>query len=83
MPEGALRDLFPRLFTISNQRDITMSDLWNKRNGGRIWELTWRKKLFVWETEISQNLLGRLNDVRLVEGDDEWVWRRGDGGFFR
>jgi len=41
-----------------------------------------RSDLFVWETGLLQNLVGRLEGVGLGEGRDEWCWRPEEGGGF-
>jgi len=46
------------------------------------WKFRWRRNLFVWESEILQNLTVLLEGVELGEGQDEWRWRSGEDGLF-
>jgi hypothetical protein len=72
--EGPLSLKFPRLFSLSTQKDISVGDLWNMEEGR--WEFIWRRNLFQWESESFYLLLGLLVDVSLSDAHDVWVWNQ-------
>jgi hypothetical protein len=47
---------FPRLFSICLQSDATVSSLWSPNSNGN-WNLVWRRRLFVWETVLLEDLM--------------------------
>ncbi|XP_052116058.1 bidirectional sugar transporter SWEET14-like [Arachis duranensis] len=56
---GALKDRFPRLFSVSNQEGsvIGTCGFWDRLEW--IWNFQWRRELFQWELE----LLNQLHDI--------------------
>jgi len=62
---GVLRDLFPRLYAISTQKNIMVAELWIGGGMEWNWEFRWRRNLFVWESEILQNLTVLLEGVEV------------------
>jgi hypothetical protein len=69
----SLRDRFPRLFSISVQQQATVASVCVD-NGQEGWNLIWRRRLFVWETTLLNDLLLLLNSVRLTEAMYDWNW---------
>jgi len=65
-----LRSKFPRLFAISNQKEATVAAM--KSDDGTIseWNFSWRRRLFVWEENLLENLLAELDGVELSLGED-------------
>lgn len=59
MGDVPLREEYPRLFSVSNQKDTLISNLVGGINGQH-WELTFRRLLFIWETQQLQQLRQRL-----------------------
>ncbi|MCI03035.1 hypothetical protein A2U01_0024069, partial [Trifolium medium] len=49
--------------------------------GSGRWEWLWRRRLFVWEEILFEELRERLPRVDLVIGEDEWHWGLEEGGF--
>ncbi|PNX54389.1 NAD(P)-binding rossmann-fold protein, partial [Trifolium pratense] len=47
-----LCERFPRLFSISTQKDGMVSNFWVEREGVWGWEMGWRRRLFVWEEDL-------------------------------
>ncbi|GAU33506.1 hypothetical protein TSUD_386510 [Trifolium subterraneum] len=46
------------------------------------WELVWRRRLFVWETNLLNELLMILNPITLSDAVDQWGWRPENGEEF-
>jgi hypothetical protein len=72
---------FPRLFSISSQKEAMVADVYTP---GLVpsWGLLWRRRLFVWEEDLLANLLNVLHPVTLSEEDDRWRWRPEEGNDF-
>lgn len=49
---------------------------------GGDWTFNWRRRFFVWEEELLNNLLEVLNGNVRTEGIDRWAWRLEEGGVF-
>jgi hypothetical protein len=77
----SLRDRFPRLFSVSTQKEASVATLWSSLNDER-WTLTWRRRLFVWENNLLEEFMLLLNPVSMSLQEDQWVWRPDDGGNF-
>jgi hypothetical protein len=78
-----LQDRFPRLFSISIQKNSSVADLSNQSNGTERWGLLWRRRLFEWEKDLLHDLLELLNPVGpLSDVGDRWGWRPEGGGDF-
>ncbi|PNY09187.1 ribonuclease H [Trifolium pratense] len=76
----SLRERFPRMFSISIQKEASVASLRNL-NGGERWDLVWRRRLFVWESNLLDELLMIISPVSLSEAVNKWVWRpeKGEG----
>jgi hypothetical protein len=72
--EVPLRDLFPRLFSISMEKEASVASLKNIK-GEVSWNLVWRRRLFEWEKILLQEMLALLNSISLSGVDDRWGWR--------
>jgi hypothetical protein len=46
------------------------------------WNFSWRRRLFVWEEELYNNLLSDIEGVVLSEGEDDWWWNLEEDGVF-
>jgi hypothetical protein len=68
-----LKDLFPRLFSISTQKEATVAELYANNENGH-WNFTWRRSFFVWEDELLDQLRDMINPVNLSEVVDRWGW---------
>jgi hypothetical protein len=69
-----LKDHFPRLFSITSQKDATIASVW-RRGEGNSWNFNWRRRLFVWEEALVTELLGVIQGVTLAEREDKWSWQ--------
>jgi hypothetical protein len=52
-----------------------VASVWNPNDVG--WNLNWRRRLFVWETDLLNELLFMLNSVIVSEEEDRWNWLGG------
>jgi hypothetical protein len=48
----------------------------------RVWNLSWRRRLFQWEEECVSQLLASLENVSLTSEDDCWGWKLEVDGVF-
>jgi hypothetical protein len=65
-----LKDRFPRLFSISNQKDDSVADLWNPLTGEERWRFLWRRRFFEWEQQLFDELKEVIIHASVVEGED-------------
>jgi hypothetical protein len=66
--DQTLEQRFPHLFNVSVQQDNVIQDgVWR-------WHLRWRRRFFVWEEPLLQQLEDVINNVVLTEVDDKWMW---------
>ncbi|KAL4322009.1 hypothetical protein AHAS_Ahas14G0167600 [Arachis hypogaea] len=63
---GKLKDSFPRLFPISNQKGSVIGDCGFWDGIEWVWHFQWRRELRQWETDTLDQLLHVLQSVRLV-----------------
>jgi hypothetical protein len=79
---GTLQERFPRLFSLSTQKECSVADLRVLENGRTSWQFVWRRRLFVWEENLVTDLKEVVNSVVLTEESDRWGWSYNDGGEF-
>jgi hypothetical protein len=65
---------FPRLFSLSTQKDACVGEVLKVEGERRWWELVWRRNLFLWEVDRERLLCDLLMNVRLSSEVDRWVW---------
>lgn len=75
-------NLFPRLFSISNQKEAKVREVGVGQGGGRYWNLSWRRQPFSWKANLFENLMDLLEDVVFTTEEDKWVWSVVDDGIF-
>ncbi|KAK2387063.1 hypothetical protein QL285_060888 [Trifolium repens] len=68
----SLEERFPRLFSLSTQKEATVASVWNPDDSIK-WALIWRRRLFVWETNLLEEFLMMLTPVILSLEEDNWV----------
>jgi len=73
---------YPRLYAISNQKEAKVADFLVFNGFGTEWNFSWRRRLFVWEEELINNLMLDIQGFDRAPGEDEWVWKLEDGGRF-
>lgn len=77
-----LKDKYSRLFSISNQKEAKIAEIWLDRGTDSGWNFIWRRGLFVWEEEMFNNLLLDLQGFACTLGEDVWRWKlEGEGDF--
>ncbi|KAK2406586.1 hypothetical protein QL285_042301 [Trifolium repens] len=68
-----LCEKFPRLYSISLQKEVSVATLRDSNEAG--WTFVWRRRLFVWETTLLEELTSMLNSVILSTVADGWGWK--------
>jgi hypothetical protein len=77
---GALCMMFPRLFSLSEQKEALISEVVGE--GFNSSTLLWRRRLFGWEEELVGQLQEMLQEVRLTMDSDKWIWSLEEDGIF-
>jgi hypothetical protein len=77
----SLCEKFPRLFSISLQKEASVASLWNP-NDVRGWNFNWHHRMFVWELALLDELFLLLQTVILSTEEDSWGWRPEQGSEF-
>jgi mannosylglycoprotein endo-beta-mannosidase len=77
--DSPLAITFPRLFSLSIQKENNVRDLCNDDG---TWVFSWRRNLFRWEEELFSNLLLILESVNFSLDDDAWCWLVDEDGEF-
>jgi hypothetical protein len=77
-----LRDLFPRLFSITTHKEVSVAGARRFDDGIGSWEILWRRRFFVWEQELFNELLDLINPISLLEEVDSWGWAPKGGEAF-
>jgi len=80
--EAPIRNIFPRLFSISNQKEAKVKEVVTWQGGGRSWNLTWRRLPFSWEANLVDNLMALLEGVVFGSEEDRWDWLADEEGMF-
>lgn len=78
----AFRHKYPRLLSLSNQKEACVGDLGDFNTTETNWLFSWRRPLFVWENELLMELLEDLEGFRGFLEEDVWWWRLEDNGGF-
>lgn len=83
LSDGALCDLFPRLFTLSEQKEALVAEVGSFRVGRWHWNLIFRRVFFEWEQELYSQLRTAINSLIPAVGKmDETVWCLNQNGLF-
>ncbi|GAU49886.1 hypothetical protein TSUD_408250 [Trifolium subterraneum] len=77
-----LRVQYLRLFQASQLRNSKVQEMGEWENGQWVWDLVWRRELFVWEVALFEDLLGTLNSYHISDPHDTWVWKHDATGTF-
>jgi len=78
-----LRDRFRRLFQLSLQADERVANLGSWEGSVWVWDLRWRRLLFVWEVDLLNDLLLVVTRHSRLDREDAWSWTLStDGRFF-
>jgi hypothetical protein len=79
--DATLSELFPRLFSISMQKEVSVARMRNQNSVGS-WDLIWRRRLFEWENNLLQDLLILINSRLVSNAVDRWGWKPEKGEDF-
>ncbi|XP_068472346.1 uncharacterized protein [Phaseolus vulgaris] len=75
---GALKVVFPRLFSLSLAKDTKVVELGNWIDGVWVWHFVWRRSFFEWEKPLEEQLVQLLQGAKLELGkEDCWIWKAG------
>lgn len=74
MGNSPLHVMFPRLYSISNQKEATVGDIGLKSDGIVSSNLTWRRCPFNWEQDLITILTGVIASARSGDEEDVWWW---------
>lgn len=61
------RDKYPRLFSTSNQKGESVGDMVGEPSPNVVWNFEWRRRLFVWEEHLLDDLREELVEFRPFE----------------
>jgi hypothetical protein len=78
----AFRYKYPRLLSLSNQKEAYVGDLGTINALVCNWTFSWRRPLFVWENDLLGELYADLEGFRGSLEDDFWCWKLEESGAF-
>jgi hypothetical protein len=80
--ESTLEQSFPRLFSLSVDKEAKVRELAVIGDDNIEWNLSWRRGLFAWEEILVHDLRALLSHVNLSVGTDFWRWKADSDGLF-
>jgi len=80
--EVPLYTMFPKLFSLSTQKEAKVGDLVLLQGDVRGWNFMWRRHPFLWEVNLIDNLMTLLEGVILGTEEDRWEWIPDESGTF-
>jgi hypothetical protein len=80
--EAPLYLMFPRLFSLSTQKEAKVGDMVGVHGGVAVWNMIWRRHPFLWEVNLIDNLMALLEGVILGTEEDRWEWLPEESGLF-
>ncbi|KAE8655648.1 hypothetical protein F3Y22_tig00117021pilonHSYRG00103 [Hibiscus syriacus] len=81
--EVPLKDLFPRLYTLSTNKEGKVVEFRESHAAGWVWDIQFRRNLVDWEVDQWLHLISLLNNTSLShDEEDGWIWfGNGEGCF--
>lgn len=79
---GPIKQTFPRLFSISEQRDAYINDMGYWRDNAWVWRFRWRRQLFVWEMDELERLKILIEQVVPRNGESDGICWYGEQNRF-
>ena len=76
---GPLKEAFPRLFSISTQKNSFIMHMGSWHEGSWVWNLTWRRLLYDWEQEDIVRLTHIIGKIQPIVSSTDGVLWRGSG----
>jgi hypothetical protein len=77
-----LCDRIPRLFSISSLKDGLVREFYDEMERWSGGEWGWRRRLFVWEFSLLEELVNILPMITFSEEEDVWKWLLEESGIF-
>jgi hypothetical protein len=75
--------LFPRLFSLSTQKEASVAEVYNQSSSPDNWRFYWRRGLFEWEKQLHVDLLALCISATVrLDVEDRWVWVPEQGANF-
>ena len=75
---GALKGVFPRLFSLSLSKVAKVVELGNWIDGVWVWHFEWRRPFFEWEKSLVEEFVQILHGAKLELGKTNcWIWKAG------
>jgi len=72
----SLKFKFPRLFSLSVEKDVALASCRSRTNNGWEWSLAWRRNLYNWEkVQVKKLLEVAHNSCPVLEKFDRWIWK--------
>jgi hypothetical protein len=73
---------FPRIFSVSNNKEGTVASMGVWEEGSWRWVFSWRREFFEWEIPIFREFLEAIQPFVPSTREDMWQWRaNSDDGF--
>ncbi|MCI26266.1 hypothetical protein A2U01_0047461, partial [Trifolium medium] len=69
--DEALKDIYPRLFMVSAQKEEVISAMGFLEENSWHWNLVWRRQLFQWEYDQVEDMLNLLEAVILSNDSND------------
>ncbi|XP_039012116.1 uncharacterized protein LOC120141253 [Hibiscus syriacus] len=81
--EDPLKDLFPRLYALSTNKEGKVVEFRDDHDAGWVWDIQFRRNLVDWEIEQWLQLISVLNNTSLShDEEDRWIWLGNGEGCF-
>ncbi|GAU10758.1 hypothetical protein TSUD_424790, partial [Trifolium subterraneum] len=77
-----LRTQFQRLFPVSTQSTSTVREMDMWFEGQWLWDLRWRRYLFVWELNLLESLKEILDRSTISTTNYSWCWKHDPSGCY-
>ncbi|XP_052118703.1 uncharacterized protein LOC127748372 [Arachis duranensis] len=76
LPNGVLKDLFPRLYSVSTLTGSVVGECGFWDGFEWIWSFQWRRALFQWELDLVNQLHETLRTMKPIDArEDSVVWK--------
>ena len=76
---GALKNVFPRLYSLSLLKASKVADLGVWINGVWVWNFLWRRNLFEWKKQSMCQIFQVIQGLSFdLDKEDCWVWKGGE-----
>ena len=79
---GMLKSVFPRLYTISLQKNLLISQMGEWHEGFWAWHFTWRRALYAWENDDVLRLKHHIEQKRPDRGMEDGVYWKHSGSLY-